>query len=212
MNPVCPYCRTEIGSGEGERVDCPSCMTPHHADCFAENGGCTVFGCAQAPVDEPKINVSGLDLAPPAPPRPAASNGASVLGLGLRAPQPVAPGETPPPAPRAAIPPPPRPDGQPGAPVAAFPPVAPAPTPVPVSLANYYPEARPKNRVVFILLGIFLGLLGAHNFYAGYAKRGAMQLALTLLSFFYGAVISWLWAIVEVCLISDDADGVRMVL
>ena len=62
MNPICPYCRTEVGEAEGERKDCPGCGTPHHADCFAENGGCTVFGCANAPSDEAKVTVSGTDL------------------------------------------------------------------------------------------------------------------------------------------------------
>ena len=62
MNPICPYCRTEVGETEGERQDCPGCGTPHHADCFAENGGCTVFGCANAPSDEAKVTVSGTDL------------------------------------------------------------------------------------------------------------------------------------------------------
>lgn len=54
---VCPYCRTEITATAPSRV-CPACHTPHHADCWKENRGCTVYGCAMAPPDEEKISVS----------------------------------------------------------------------------------------------------------------------------------------------------------
>ena len=62
-----------------------------------------------------------------------------------------------------------------------------------------------------MLLGIFLGALGAHNFYAGYTKKGAIQLCLTLLTCFYGAAISWPWAIIEICVINKDAEGNQFV-
>jgi len=64
-----------------------------------------------------------------------------------------------------------------------------------------------KSRVAFVLLGVFLGFFGLHNFYAGYNKKGAIQLALTILTFFYAAAISWVWAIVEVCVINRDSEG-----
>jgi TM2 domain-containing membrane protein YozV len=81
----------------------------------------------------------------------------------------------------------------------------------PSSLAHYYPAPQPKTRVIFVLLGIFLGALGAHNFYTGYVKKGAMQLCLTLLTCFYGAMISWPWAIIEICMVDKDADGTELV-
>jgi Interferon-induced transmembrane protein/GYF domain 2/Prokaryotic RING finger family 1 len=56
----CPYCRGEIAKGEADL--CASCGTPHHRECYAENGGCTVFGCDQAPQDEAKIVLGGLGL------------------------------------------------------------------------------------------------------------------------------------------------------
>src|SRR5436309_13790350 len=37
-----------------------------------------------------------------------------------------------------------------------------------------------KSRGIFIILGLLLGLLGIHNFYAGYYVKGAMQLIITL--------------------------------
>jgi len=62
-----------------------------------------------------------------------------------------------------------------------------------------------KSRIAFVMLGIFLGSLGIHNFYAGYMWRGAIQLTITLVTLGYAAVISWIWAIVEVCTVDRDA-------
>lgn len=211
MNPVCPYCRTEVGSSEAERMDCPACATPHHPECFAENGGCTVFGCAQAPPAEPKISVSGADLSAPSPAAagPAMSASATanpafqrpsmeLLGDGFAAaqmpPPPAVPGAAPPPVASGlgAVPPP----------------MASASHAYSAPYTGYMPPPLvPKSRVRFVLLGVFLGFLGAHNFYAGYNKKAAIQLLLTLLTCFYGAVVSWIWAIVEVCVISEAEDG-----
>jgi TM2 domain-containing membrane protein YozV len=79
------------------------------------------------------------------------------------------------------------------------------------SLAAYYPVAQPKTRVIFVLLGIFLGGLGIHNFYAGYIKKATIQLCITVLTCFYGAAISWPWAIIEICTVNKDADGTEFV-
>jgi len=57
---TCPYCREEVNSNN--QVLCDVCLTPHHYDCWKENGGCTVFGCARSPKDEEKITVSQQDL------------------------------------------------------------------------------------------------------------------------------------------------------
>ena len=61
----CPYCRTKMTDQERVRK-CPSCETPHHEDCWAENKGCTVFGCSMAPPEEEKVSVdvSPGNLAP----------------------------------------------------------------------------------------------------------------------------------------------------
>ena len=61
---VCPYCRSEISHSDRMRV-CPACHTPHHADCWKENKGCTVFGCTMAPPDEEKISLA--DAVPTTP-------------------------------------------------------------------------------------------------------------------------------------------------
>jgi len=39
----CPYCHDGLGSGE--QVLCSGCVTPHHAACFREHGGCSLLGC-----------------------------------------------------------------------------------------------------------------------------------------------------------------------
>lgn len=48
MNPyvgkICPYCKTELLPGD-EIVLCSECDMPHHKECWAENKGCTTFGC-----------------------------------------------------------------------------------------------------------------------------------------------------------------------
>ena len=70
---VCPYCRTKIVAEDGPIV-CEGCGTAHHADCYTENGGCTIFGCSKAPGDEPKLSVSTPELAAmPATPAPPLS-------------------------------------------------------------------------------------------------------------------------------------------
>jgi TM2 domain-containing membrane protein YozV len=70
------------------------------------------------------------------------------------------------------------------------------------------PTTEAKGRIGFILLGIFLGALGIHNFYAGYTGKAVAQLLITLLSLGFLAIVSWIWALIEVCTITKDAKGV----
>ena len=69
----------------------------------------------------------------------------------------------------------------------------------------------PKNRVVYILLALFLGSFGIHNFYAGYIGRGLAQLLITLLLFWLiiPLLAVWIWVIVEMIVIDKDAKGVK---
>ena len=62
----------------------------------------------------------------------------------------------------------------------------------------------PRKRAVFRLLGVCLGPLGFHNFYAGHTIRGGAQLALTCLTLYYGALVTWPWALWEVFAVSHD--------
>ncbi len=42
---LCPYCRTGADPAAPGAATCESCGTLHHAECFAELGRCTIFGC-----------------------------------------------------------------------------------------------------------------------------------------------------------------------
>ena len=74
---------------------------------------------------------------------------------------------------------------------------------------QYY--GPPKSKTTFILLGIFLGGIGAHNFYAGYNNKAIIQLLVSLLTGFIGSIFISIWAIIEVCTVTVDANGQPMV-
>lgn len=192
---VCPYCRTPISESDSSLV-CEGCGTRHHEDCYAENRGCTIFGCSKAPGDEPKVSVSTPELV-------AVTSSAPTH------------------QPRQAAPPPP-------------PPGMPAHQPtvgelrqvanqvVPSMFGGFgsastteqviqEPEVvrEPRNRTTFILLGALLGAFGAHNFYAGYHKKGGIQLGITLLTLGFGSPMSWMWAVIDICTVNCDSKGVQ---
>lgn len=67
-----------------------------------------------------------------------------------------------------------------------------------------------KSRIGYVLFGIFLGCFGIHNFYAGYVGRGLAQLLITIFAWWLALIpvfIVWVWAIVEVCVVTKDARG-----
>jgi TM2 domain-containing membrane protein YozV len=83
---------------------------------------------------------------------------------------------------------------------------------------NAHPEA--KARVAYVLLAIFLGELGIHNFYAGYTTRAIFQLVaclvlipvIGLLTCGFGFLLYiglWIWNIIEACTVTKDAQGVQ---
>ena len=70
-----------------------------------------------------------------------------------------------------------------------------------------------KSRGIFIILGVLLGLLGIHNFYAGYYSKGTVQLAITVVLgwvAYIGIIIIGIWVIVELFTVKEDADGNAM--
>ena len=215
--PVCPYCRMPFDEASPPKIFCTACGTPHHEDCYQENGGCTVFGCKRAPADDPKLQVSQSDLSAVSVPvqpyvpvvqqqmvqqqvmqQPVVQQSASVQGyqpsrysgpLGLSQAAATAPAQ------------------------------APATASSPFSSASAHRDApvygsTHKSRTTYIVLGVFLGALGIHNFYAGYTGRAVGQLCLTVLtlaalSLGYLALVSWTWAIVEICIVEKDSTGLR---
>ena len=226
MSATCPYCRTAF-ERDDEIISCSGCATEHHAECLQENGGCTVFGCSQAPLEEPKISVSTQDFASGGRQESAVQYAPSFLNLS----GPVAPlrteGEREAPAlpPVPAVPPTATPTPPPPRVQGAMPPPSPGIFPSnyvptmtyptfggyaapPPEIHSYTPR---KSRVVFVLLAVFLGAFGGHNFYAGYVKKAVIQLCITLFSCFFGSVISWIWAIVEAFMIDRDEDGIAFI-
>jgi TM2 domain-containing membrane protein YozV len=207
MTLTCPYCRAAFEDGEDQPVACSACGTLHHAECLAENGGCTVFGCSQAPADEAKVNVSPQEMTRP-----------QLIPSPLSAPAP------------ARVPPPPRVAGAaaptrlsvstddiavaPSAPIAPgnLPPIASSLSfmgyATALSPPSYSPYTVRKNRVAYVVLAIFFGSFGIHNFYAGYIKKAVIQCCLSVFTFFVGAPFIWVWAVVEACRVSQDSDGV----
>ena len=77
-------------------------------------------------------------------------------------------------------------------------------------LAGTPASGEQKSRLVYILLAIFLGGFGVHNFYAGYIGKGVAQLLITLLLFWLiiPIFIVFIWVIVEICTVTKDANGV----
>lgn len=44
---LCPYCRAALDGGT-TGAKCGACSAIHHEDCWAEGGGCAMFGCINA--------------------------------------------------------------------------------------------------------------------------------------------------------------------
>lgn len=76
------------------------------------------------------------------------------------------------------------------------------------SFIDPYVYVDKKSRVVYVILGIMFGEIGVHNFYAGYIGRGVAQLLITILSFGLLFLVSWLWAIIEICIVRKDGRSI----
>lgn len=199
---ACPYCRAKIGEND-VFLACEGCGTLHHVDCYAENGGCTIFGCCKAPADEPKLHVSVPELQTVESDAPVAVAAQT----------------------RVAAPPPPPPGVAVGTVTLPSTLVEPRQWSHPIvpsifggfvdqsgvmGRAIVEPEApQHKSRTTFIVLGALLGAFGAHSFYAGYKKKGAIQLAITLLSMGFAGPMTWVWAVIDICTINQDHLGVQ---
>ena len=77
-----------------------------------------------------------------------------------------------------------------------------------------------KSRGTFIILGLLFGLIGLHNFYAGYNGRGATKIVLATITFlmdastrfetgffFVAAVPIAIWVLIELFTNTEDARG-----
>lgn len=72
-------------------------------------------------------------------------------------------------------------------------------------------SGNPKSKQAYLILAIFLGGLGIHNFYAGYTGKAIVQLLLTLIlcETIIIPIGIWIWALVEGFTVDQDANGVR---
>ena len=195
---VCPYCRCPVEEQEREAIVCPGCGTPHHSDCYAENGGCTVFGCSAAPEEEDKVSLSSADLAAPE----------FVRGVQTQAIPAARPAPPPPVNGAAAATPTVAPQHNVGSVLFRPAPVAPTPAAAP-AYVDLMPHPDAKRQQTFTLLGSFLGMFGAHNFYAGYRRKAFAQLGITVLTFGFAIPMTWVWAIIDVFTIQEDSNGVK---
>lgn len=76
----------------------------------------------------------------------------------------------------------------------------------------------PKSRLAYILLALFLGGLGVHNFYAGFVGRGIAQILtnfvlalISVITFGFGAFLYFglfIWIIIEICMVTKDSKGI----
>jgi hypothetical protein len=66
----CAFCHEEFAAQQSDpRVSCEGCGTPHHAECFEENGGCSSLGCARVVArDEGGSEVHAAPVARPREP------------------------------------------------------------------------------------------------------------------------------------------------
>lgn len=72
-------------------------------------------------------------------------------------------------------------------------------------------QGAAKSQTAYVLLGALLGSFGVHDFYAGYTGKGVAQLLISVLSCGAAAWVSWIWAIVEICTVKQDAKGIPFV-
>jgi Prokaryotic RING finger family 1 len=50
-NSLCAICQSPLSEAD-LKTACPACHAPYHSDCWAENGGCAVYGCTEVPITE----------------------------------------------------------------------------------------------------------------------------------------------------------------
>lgn len=77
-------------------------------------------------------------------------------------------------------------------------------------LAQFAPAvAAPKQRVLYVLLALFTGFFGVHNYYAGYTGRATAQLLITVFTgwLLIPLAVVGLWNVVEIIAVERDASG-----
>lgn len=68
-------------------------------------------------------------------------------------------------------------------------------------------NAPVKSKIVAGLLGVFLGMFGAHNFYLGKTSKAMTQLLMTVLSLGILSFVSEAWGFIEGIMILSSQTG-----
>ncbi len=63
------------------------------------------------------------------------------------------------------------------------------------TMGDTYVQKSPKSKTIAIILALFLGVYGAHDFYLGYTKNGIIKIVLTLSVI--GIFVSGPWTIID---------------
>lgn len=71
-------------------------------------------------------------------------------------------------------------------------------------------QKSPKSRLVYILLALFFGGFGVHNFYANRIGAAVTQLLLNLLLFWLivPVIVVGLWVLIEMIVVTKDGNGI----
>ncbi|MEQ1854398.1 MAG: GYF domain-containing protein, partial [Chthoniobacteraceae bacterium] len=65
------------------------------------------------------------------------------------------------------------------------------------------------SRGIYIILGLFFGLIGVHNFYAGHLRNGALQCIL-FATLFWTVIVPvglFVWVVMELFTVTHDGKG-----
>ena len=61
-----------------------------------------------------------------------------------------------------------------------------------------------------MVLALFIGSFGVHNFYVGRSGRGMAQMLITVCSFGFLVWVVWIWSFIDVLTVTTDGDGVAL--
>lgn len=84
--------------------------------------------------------------------------------------------------------------------------------PITATVVEQPTSVAPKSKTMAVILAWFLGAFGAHNFYLGDTTKGAIKLAITVVSCGTLAIVSAYWGMAEGIMIltgktTTDAKG-----
>jgi hypothetical protein len=80
---TCPICQTAIGVDDFA-VTCPQCQQVHHRECWSEVGGCSTYGCAEAPAPDKSEATAARPLAAWGDDKKCPACGETIKSIALR--------------------------------------------------------------------------------------------------------------------------------